>query len=253
MKKLLIIAALGLSIGLAGCKKNENGGMTKVDVKLTDAPGAYDALFLSIKEVQVFSSGGQTTLEVNSSPFNILKYTMGKDTLIASKDIPSGTLQEVRLVLNTTGNSVVINGQSYPLTTPSGQTSGVKLKVHENLEDGVAYTMLLDFDAATSIVKTGSGSYILKPVIRAIPTAVSGSITGIISPAAASPKIYAIAGTDTLGTVSDATGKFWFPGVAAGTYKIEIKPVSPYVNKTIDGVTVVTGSVKNLGTITITQ
>ncbi|HEY0769586.1 MAG TPA: carboxypeptidase-like regulatory domain-containing protein, partial [Sphingobacteriaceae bacterium] len=83
--------------------------------------------------------------------------------------------------------------------------------------------------------------------------AVSGSITGTIAPATSNPKIYAIAGTDTLGTITDANGKFWFPGVPAGTYKLEIKPISPYVNKTIDNVTVVTGSVKDLGTITITQ
>lgn len=252
MKKLLIIAFVGLGIGLSACNKNEgSSGMTKVSVKLTDAPGAYDALYLSVKEIEVLSSEGRSTLAVNSNPFNILKFRMGKDTLIATQDIPSGQIQEVRLVLNDTGNSVVINGISYPLTTPSGQSSGVKLKVNETLEAGVAYTMLLDFDAAKSVVQTGNGKYILKPVIRAIPNAVSGSITGVISPAMSNPKIYAITGTDTLGTVSDANGKFWFPGVAAGTYKVEIVPVSPYVMKTIDNVVVVTGSTKDLGTITI--
>lgn len=252
MKKLLSVAFLGLCIGLSACNKNESGSeMTRVSVKLTDGPGAYDAVFLSIKEVRILSSEGESSLAVDTKPFNILKFRMGKDTLIASKDVPSGRLQEVRLVLNDTGNSVVINGITYPLTTPSGQSSGVKLKVNETLESGVAYTMLLDFDAAKSIVQTGNGKYILKPVIRAIPNAVSGAITGTISPAAASPKIYAIAGTDTLGTISDATGKFWFPGVAAGTYKVEIIPVSPYVNKTISDVVVVTGSTKDLGTIAI--
>lgn len=252
MKKLLSVAFLGLCLGLSACNKNESGSeMTRVSVKLTDGPGAYDAVFLSIKEVRILSSEGESSLAVDTKPFNILKFRMGKDTLIASKDVPSGRLQEVRLVLNDTGNSVVINGITYPLTTPSGQSSGVKLKVNETLESGVAYTMLLDFDAAKSIVQTGNGKYILKPVIRAIPNAVSGAITGTISPAAASPKIYAIAGTDTLGTISDATGKFWFPGVAAGTYKVEIIPVSPYVNKTISDVVVVTGSTKDLGTIAI--
>lgn len=252
MKKLLSVAFLGLCIGLSACNKNESGSeMTRVSVKLTDGPGAYDAVFLSIKEVRILSSEGESSLAVDTKPFNILKFRMGKDTLIASKDVPSGRLQEVRLVLNDTGNSVVINGITYPLTTPSGQSSGVKLKVNETLESGVAYTMLLDFDAAKSIVQTGNGKYILKPVIRAIPNAVSGAITGTISPAAASPKIYAIAGTDTLGTISDAAGKFWFPGVAAGTYKVEIIPVSPYVNKTISDVVVVTGSTKDLGTIAI--
>lgn len=248
-----MIGIIGLGLGLSACNKNDNGGMTKLNVKMTDGPGAYDAIFLSVKEIQVISSEGQSTLAVGSNPFNILNFRMGKDTLIATQDIPSGRIQEVRLVLNDTGNRVVINGISYPLTTPSGQTSGVKLKIQDDLESGVAYTLLLDFDAAKSIVQTGNGKYILKPVIRAIPNAVSGSITGIISPAASSPKIYAITGTDTLGTISDASGKFWFPGVSAGTYKVEIQPVSPYLNKTIDNVTVVQGSVKDLGTITIVQ
>jgi hypothetical protein len=251
MKKLIMMGALGLGIFLAACSKNDDNGsgMTRMNVRLTDAPGAYDALYLSVKEVQVLSTSGQTSLAVNSNPFDILKFRMGKDTLIASQDIPSGTIQEVRLVLNSTGNSVVVDGTSYPLTTPSGQTSGVKLKVHDNLEANVAYTMTLDFDAAKSIVQTGNGKYILKPVIRAIPNAVSGAITGTINPASASPKIYAIAGTDTLGTVSDANGKFWFPGVPAGTYKVEVHPVSPYQMTTITNVTVANGSVKDLGTI----
>lgn len=252
MKNSLIVAFIGLSLGLSACNKNDRGsGMTKVSVKLTDGPGAYDALYLSVKEIEVISSEGRSTIPVNTNPFNVLKFRMGKDTLIASQDIPSGRLQEVRLVLNDTGNSVVINGISYPLTTPSGQSSGVKLKVNEELESGVAYTMLLDFDAAKSIIQTGNGKYVLKPVIRAIPNAVSGSITGVITPASSNPKIYAITGTDTLGAVSDASGKFWFPGVAAGTYKVEILPISPYNTKTIDNVVVVTGSTKDLGTISI--
>lgn len=254
MKKLFIISILSLGIGLTACNKNNDGdGMTKVNVKITDGPGAYDAIFLSVKEIQVLSSGGQSTLTVGPAPFNILNFRMGRDTLIASQDIPSGRIQEIRLVLNDTGNRVLIGGISYPLTTPSGQTSGVKLKVQEDLEAGIAYTLLLDFDAAKSIVQTGNGKYILKPVIRAIPNAVSGSITGMINPAASNPKIYAIAGTDTLGTISDLTGKFWFPGVAAGTYKVEIQPVSPYLNKTIENVAVVQGSVKDMGSITIVQ
>ncbi|MEJ7779284.1 MAG: DUF4382 domain-containing protein [Daejeonella sp.] len=253
MNKVILLIALSLSVGLMGCNKNENGDMTKVSIRLTDGPGAYDALYLSVKEIQVLSSSGRTTLAVSANPFNILNFRMGKDTLIASQDIPSGKLQEVRLVLNDTGNRVVVNGVSYPLTTPSGQSSGVKLKVNEDLEAGVAYTMLLDFDAAKSIVQTGNGKYILKPVIRAIPNAVSGSITGTITPAESSPKIYAITGTDTLGTISDATGKFWFPGVSAGTYKVEIYPVSPYLNKTIDNVIVVTGSTKDIGSIVINK
>ncbi|MCR8557384.1 DUF4382 domain-containing protein [Mucilaginibacter sp. BJC16-A38] len=253
MKKILLFTAI-LSLLFFACKKNNNNSSTAhVTVKLTDAPGAFDAVILNIKSVVVVTNNGEHTLNVNGGPIDILRFRLGKDTVLADQDIPAGTIQQIRLVLNDSGNRVIIGGISYDLTTPSGQTSGVKLNVHDNLTAGIAYTMLLDFDAAQSIVLTGNGKYILKPVIRAIPQAVSGALTGTVSPIAASPKVYAITGTDTVGTVTDASGKFYFPGLAAGTYNVQFVPVSPYAVKTVPGITVVNGAVKDMGTVTITQ
>jgi hypothetical protein len=176
---------------------------------------------------------------------------MGKDTILADQDIPSGKISQIRLVLNETGNRVVIGGVSQDLTTPSGQTSGVKLNVQDVLTPGIAYTLRLDFDVAKSVVLTGNGKYILKPVIRTIAEAASGALTGMVSPAAASAKVYAIAGVDTVGAIADATGKFYFSGLAAGTYNVDFVPVSPYLSKTVTGVVVTTGAVKDMGTITL--
>jgi len=253
MKKLFLFASL-LSLSLFACKKDSsNTGPAHVTVTMTDAPGAFDAVILNVKSVVVVTDKGEQTLNVNGGPIDILRFRMGKDTVLANQDIPAGTIQQVRLVLNDNGNRVIVAGVSYDLTTPSGQTSGVKLNVHDNLTAGIAYTMRLDFDAAQSIVLTGNGKYILKPVIRAVATATSGALTGIVSPAAASPKIYAIMNTDTIGAVADATGKFYFPGLSAGSYQVRFVPVSPYLVKTISGVNVTTGSVTDLGTVTITQ
>lgn len=252
MRRILFVPVVAIVVMFASCKNDSSSSVTRFNVKITDAPGAYDALYLSIKEVQVLTSEGRSTLDVNSGPFDILKYRMGKDTLIASEDIASGKLQEIRLILNETGNEVIIDGETFDLNTPSGQSSGIKLKVHEDLTSGVAYTMTLDFDAAKSIVRTGNGKHILKPVIRAIPQALSGAITGIVTPAASNPKLFAITGVDTIGAVADTTGKFFFPGVVEGTYKINIVPVLPYVSKSIENVQVIKGSVKDLGIITIT-
>ena len=255
MKKLILFSVALLSLGFTSCKKDNSNSTatTHVTVKLTDAPGAYDAVFLNIRQVVILSSGGEETVDVNAAPIDILRLSQGKNTVLAGADVPAGRLQEVRLVLNNTGNRVVIKGVSYDLNTPSGQTAGVKLKVQDTLTAGVAYTLLLDFDAAQSIVTTGNGKYKLKPVIRVIPQAVSGALTGIVTPAAAAPKVYAIMGTDTVGTVADSTGKFYFPGLAAGTYQVNFAPISPYAVKIIDKVTVINGSVKDLGTISITQ
>lgn len=253
MKRFFILGALAIAVAFSSCTDDNTSSATKFSVKMTDAPGAYQSLLLNVKEIQVFTSDGMTTMPVGTEPFDILHFRMGKDTLLASQDIPAGQLQEIRLVLNETGNTVMVDGVEHNLTTPSAQSSGLKLKVNADLSAGSEYTLLLDFDAAKSIVKTGNGKYILKPVIRAIPQAISGSMRGVISPAAASPKIYAITGTDTIGTISDSTGAFYFPGLKAGTYKVDIVPVSPYQVKSLENISVVNGSTKDLGTITIVQ
>ena len=255
MKNYLTLFAAVFCLATTACKKQSSTGpgSTNVMVKLTDAPGAYDAVILSIKNVVVVTDKGEQTIAVGGGPINILNFRLGKDTLLAAQDIPSGVIQQIRLVLNNSGNRVVVNGTSYDLTTPSGQTSGVKLNVHDQLVAGVDYTLKLDFDAARSIVLTGNGKYILKPVIRAIPVAVSGALSGMVSPAASSPKVYAIMGTDTVGTIADASGNFYFPGLPAGTYNVNFVPVTPYLNKSVGNVAVATGSVKDMGTVTITQ
>lgn len=249
MRKIILLCVLGLGIGFSACEKSETSdGYTRTNVRMTDAPGAYDSVILNVQSVQILTDNGTTTLAVNAT-FDVLLFRNGKDTLIASQDIPSGRIQEVRLILASEGNRVVVDGQSHDLKTPSGQSSGVKLKVHDELIAGVAYTMLLDFDAASSIVKTGNGSYNLKPVIRVIPVGVSGAITGEINPILSSPKVYAISGTDTLGTITDAFGKFYFSGVASGTYTIEIIPLLPFSDTSINNVVVVNGQTNNIGTI----
>lgn len=251
MKKLLLFAAV-LCVGFFSCKKDNKGNeMSHVSVRLTDAPGVFSNVFLNVKSVVVITEKGENTLDIKGGVIDILRFRNGRDTLIADADIPAGRIQQVRLVLNETGNRVVVGGISYDLTTPSGQTSGVKLNVQDNLTAGVAYTLKLDFDVAKSIVLTGNGKYILKPVIRTIADATSGALTGMVSPVAASPNVYAIMGTDTVGTMTDATGKFYFQGLPAGTYNIRFEPVSPYAVKTVTGVTVITGQVKDMGTISL--
>ncbi|HEY9535204.1 MAG TPA: DUF4382 domain-containing protein [Mucilaginibacter sp.] len=254
MKKLFLFAA-ALSLALVSCKKDKGSasGNAHVTVKMTDAPGAFNSVILNVKSVVIVTDKGEQTLDVNGGPVDILRFRSGRDTVLAAQDIPAGTIEQIRLVLNDSGNRVVVGGVSHDLTTPSGQTSGVKLNVHDSLTAGVSYTIRLDFDAAQSVVLTGNGKYILKPVIRAIATAASGALTGMVSPAASAPMVYAIAGTDTVGSVADTTGKYYFPGLAAGSYQVKFVPVSPYAVKTVTDVSVTNGNVTDMGTITITQ
>jgi hypothetical protein len=52
--------------------------------------------------------------------------------------------------------------------------SGIKLIHQFTVDSGQRVDLLLDFDACHSIVKTSSGKYKLKPVIKVIPFVLNG-------------------------------------------------------------------------------
>ncbi|TNE82428.1 MAG: DUF4382 domain-containing protein [Bacteroidetes bacterium] len=218
---------------------------------MTDAPGPYDEVNVEIVGVEIHSDvNGWNTLAMSApGVYNLLDFTNGLDTLIASSTLPSGNISQLRLILGD-NNTVVIGGTSYPLKTPSAQQSGLKLQIHQNLIPDITYTILLDFDASQSIVETGNGKYILKPVLRTITEGIDGIIQGNLDPDMVA-QIWAIHNGDTFGTYSDSSGAFMIKGLEAGTYQVDILPPSPYADTTFNGVGVVNGQITNMGTLNI--
>ncbi len=258
MKKTGMFVGLALSVFLFFSCNNANEATSFLEVRLTDAPGDYDEVNIDIVDVQVNSGsddGGWKSLEVTKGVYDLLKLTNGIDTLLGKTELPAGRVSQVRLVLGT-NNSLKIDGQSVTLSTPSAQQSGLKLQVNADLVEGITYKLLLDFDAARSVVKAGtSGKYNLKPVIRTIVEAQSGAIKGIVSPVEASPAIYAIIGSDTLGSTfaNESTGKFLIDGLKAGAYKVTVEPKTGFKPIVKETVSVTIGSVTDLGKIDILQ
>ncbi len=236
------------------CKKSETPSNSyPMEMRMTDAAGPYDAVYIDVQSVEVLSdnnSSNWVTLNTHAGIYDLTRLVNGRDTFFGAATLSSGSISQIRLILGT-NNSVVIKGQSYPLKTPSAQQSGLKLNVNYSLVAGVNYVILLDFDANRSIVNTGNGQYILKPVLRTSTVASSGAIKGSVTPVAASPIVYAISGTDSISTMSDAFGNFRFNGMAAGTYNIAFVPVSPFTVKMLNNVNVTVGNVTDVGLITI--
>jgi hypothetical protein len=235
---------LTLSLFLMTCGKDDQ--LVRLNIKLTDAPGDYEEVNIDIQGIEINShnddNSGWKSLDVRKGVYNILELSNGLDTLLAIAELPSGKVSQIRLVLGEK-NSVMIDGQRHPLSAPSAQQSGLKLAVHAELIEGVTYTFVLDFDAARSIVKTGSGNYILKPVIRVLNEATSGSIKGSITPPEASPAVFAILNADTVATAyTDETGAFLLRGIPGGSYTVSFDPKEGYepLEKTNIAVTVAT-------------
>lgn len=266
MKKKIMYSGLALFFAgmaiLSGCTKDNNStasGTTKVEIRMTDAPGDFDEINLNVKEIIIFSEGKPYTFAAKTDIFNILDFRIGTnnpDILVASGEMPSGEITEIRLVLNDSGNTIVVGGVSQELKTPSAQSSGwkVKLKANPSLLPGVTYSLLLDFDAAKSIVSTGNGKYLLKPVVRGLTAATSGLISGTVLPLLSHPEVLVISGTDTVGTIADPlNGNFTVGGLAAGNYSVKFAPVVGYRDSTITNVNVALGQNTSLGIITLKQ
>lgn len=255
-KKYFFPLMLWAAIGLGACEKKE-ASSTRLQVRLTDSPGDYAEVNVDVRAVQIHASEtageeGWTTLsQINPGVYNLLDFANGRDTLLASADLPSGHISQIRLVLGNQ-NSVRLKGQTQriPLKTPSGQSSGLKVKINADLRQDVTYVVLLDFDAARSVVKRGNGDYNLKPVIRTLTEAVAGGIKGTVTPAAAKPGIYVISATqDTIGGYADDQGRFLIKGVPAGTYTVKFYSADPAGNKTLTSVSVSNDRIQELGTV----
>jgi len=252
--------ASGVIIFLS-CNKssNSNSGQGHLEVRLADGPANYDAVYIDIEKVEVnvssdtgTNTGWQTVKLLRPGIYNLLKFKNGVDTLLAATDLPAGTLSQIRLILGDS-NSVVVNGQSYPLKTPSAQQSGLKLNIHSTLTAGIVYRLWIDFDASRSVVSAGnSGKFILKPVIRTFSEAIGGSIKGFVLPPAAHPQVWAAQGADTLLALPDsATGYYFFGGVNAGSWNLRFHAQDSTYKDTAFTVTVNTGVVTNAGTVTL--
>lgn len=253
------LTALAATVLLfSSCSKNEDtkSGTSKFSVYLTDAPSPYDKVNVDIQDVMVNTTtdtakGWVSLHMIKPGVYNLLDFANGIDTLLASYDIPAGKISQVRLVLGS-NNSVVIGANTYPLETPSAQQSGLKLNVNADLVAGVEYRLWLDFDANRSVVTTGNGKYILKPVIRTYTEATSGSIAGIVLPPLSSKGVFILQNTDTVAAaIPDATGAFLVAGLNAGAYNVAVAGNGILKDTTLLNVNVTVGKVTTVGTVTL--
>lgn len=235
------LGSVATLLGLAACGGGGGGGSPAtgtVRMSMIDAQCGYKNVFVNVKEVKIQSSptagdndGGWITIAVPNGPkkIDLLSLTNGTLLDLGGATVRAGTYEQLRLVLEDTGNEVVMDdglNTTHVLKTPSAQQSGLKIKAPYTVAPNTTTDFLLDFDACKSIVVAGnSGQWILKPVVRLTPK-FTGAIEGFV-------------GTGTLGTntsvsaqlptgeiyrtaIVDGTGKFVLPYLESGTYTVVI-------------------------------
>lgn len=260
--RFLLLASL-VCVLLTSCNSSDgddSSQTSKVSVRMTDAPGDYDEVNVEVLDVKIKSNsetgedGWVSIGNIKPGIYNLLDLTGGVNVLLADNEVASGYLGQIRLVLGDK-NTVVKDGVTYPLKTPSAQQSGLKLKVNQTLTAGATYDFLLDFDVEHSVVVEAgnSGNFNLHPVIRVSTTATSGIIKGIVTPFNFQSVVSIQVGDTTVSAYTNESGVFQLNGIPAGTYSVTITPdaSSQLPALVVPNVVVVNGQISNMNTLTL--
>lgn len=153
------------ALGAIGCEKapTGSGAMT---VKMKDAPIDFDSVNVEVLRVEVnYSGSGWVTLPTNAGMYNLLDLQNDVTAVLSSNvELPVGKINQMRLILGN-DNYVVAGNVVTTLELSSQDKTGLKFNLDATINNGETVEVLIDFDAAKSIVITGNGSIKLKPVV----------------------------------------------------------------------------------------
>ncbi len=194
---LVLLAAAALVV--ASCSHNNTG---QLSLSLTDSPAAqYKAVYVTIAEIDVNNEADPedvwTTVATPNQTYDLLALAGGVREELALADLVPGNYNQLRLIIGTTKtNGLNILGQAHPfanyvidtndnifeLKVPSGVQTGVKIVKGFTISESRTTELILDFDAARSVVVAGnSGNYLLKPTIQILDTTEASIVSGLVT------------------------------------------------------------------------
>jgi hypothetical protein len=257
-----LFCALLAAAATVGCSDSDGSG--KLTIQMTDAPFPFS----EVSAVNIFvvridarttdvatadaensaNTAGWTTIATPNRVVNLMSLQGGVTTNLGTTELGSGTYNAFRLVIDPAQSGVTLkSGVAVNTSFPSAAQSGIKINLDQPIEVTEDSTvMILDFDIGRSFVMKGNSisknGLNFKPVIRAVASDMTGSLSGTVradSPtgAAMADATVEILKSGTLigstdpdavvaSTKTDADGKFVFRFVLPGEYVVRATPVA---------------------------
>jgi len=212
-----------------------------------------DARTASVSEAEVTnasSTGGWTTIALPNAAINLLDLQGGVTTNLGTTTLATGNYNGFRLILDTQKSSVTLKDGTVltggnGIIFPSAAQTGIKIKLDAPIQvTQDSSVMILDFDVGSSFVMRGNSiknnGLLFKPVIRAVATELTASVTGSVRNGSATGAVVAGATVDVLkagtvvtdtvaanvvaSTATDASGNYRFSFLLPGTYALRATP-----------------------------
>jgi len=218
-QSIAVLLALSFLAACGSSSSSSSNGTGTLSLSLTDATlYDYQAVYVTIDQVSVHlgatETGGVTDTELLEGDddggewlvvddtlrtVNLLELVNGVLLQLGMAEMDAGHYTQLRLRLSDTPDAsrnifgaphdfanyiIDENDEPHALKVPSGMQSGIKLVKGFNINAGEITELILDFDAAKSVVKAGnSGKWLLKPTIKVLDTKQYALIHGTVNEA----------------------------------------------------------------------
>lgn len=188
--------------------QTENVGT--LEIRVTDKPNPFiSAINLTAESVEVHrgDTGEWSTVVEGPITFDLIAVT-GIEELLGSETLPAGEYTQVRLSI--TSATIVEDSEEVEARVPSDVLKVVR---PFTITAGLTTIATLDFDAEQSVVKQGTGGYLLRPVVTLLvrqegePFVPVGQPDDDITPTPSATLAPTIVPTPT--ATPDATGDFF--------------------------------------------
>ncbi|HEY8369476.1 MAG TPA: DUF4382 domain-containing protein, partial [Thermodesulfobacteriota bacterium] len=186
------LAALALAATLAGCGTAGEEGTGTFELRMGDAPieGA-ERVVVTFDRIELVGAPGRVTVWEGRRSVDLLEFRNCEFfDLVPPTSVPAGVYEQVRLhIVGPSGQDPMPNyvefagGRREALEVPSGAQSGAKIPGPFVVPAGGSLGVLADFDLGKSIhlVGTGSGKYLLRPVLRAVEDVRAAAVRGTVT------------------------------------------------------------------------
>jgi hypothetical protein len=263
-RSLLVLPAV-LVLAMTGCKKDNeeaSAATSHMMLRMVDAPSPYAFREVNVDvrgvEANITSMSGQeswVTITAQTGLYNLLELVNGFDVMIGDATVPAGHLNQVRLILGPNNSITDMDGHTFLLTIPSGQESGLKINVNEQIVPGQDFTFYLDFDAGQSVHTTGTGEYMLHPVLRGFIMQNTGTVIGYVNLPSPGVAVMLVKVSDPntvyMSYAEKNVGHFMLRGLSAGKYTMKVFPAGSDTPVIVEDIEVTAGNTTDVGMVVI--
>ena len=142
------------------------GNLGTIHVVVTDPPPPQDidSLIVEVERVEVHMAAGSdskwVTIIDEPSSFDLMELLEGNEVMLGSSQIETGTYTQARM--DVTKATVIVGDEEHEVFIPSGSLKFIR---PFQIKSEQTRVIVFDFDGKNSINVTGSGRYIMKPVV----------------------------------------------------------------------------------------